>query len=96
MFRRPTCMESCQAHHDYEYCYFWCNPPTLVPTYPYLIPTAHQAPAVPYGLNQATPYSSNLSPFHTYGGMNDGWECYRQCRRSGGSAASCCYYCGVC
>lgn len=98
MFRRPTCMESCQSKgHDYDYCLISCYPPISVPTYPYLIPTAYQTPIVPYGLSQATPYSSNLYPFHTYGGgINDGWECYRRCRRNGGSAASCCYYCGIC
>ncbi|MGQ0417695.1 hypothetical protein ACT4UL_23870, partial [Bacillus sp. HC-TM] len=42
MFRRPTCMESCQSKgHDYDYCLISCYPPTSAPTYPYLIPNRH-------------------------------------------------------
>lgn len=100
VFRRPTCMESCLAHgKPYQECEIWCYPPTAIPTDSYLVPTAYTVPIAPYNLNQAV---SNIPttqpyPYYTYGSpMANRWECYRRCIRSGGSPASCCYYCELC
>ncbi|HDR8040995.1 TPA: hypothetical protein QCZ17_003270 [Bacillus cereus] len=91
MFSRPTCMQAClDSGHDYDYCRIWCEPIYMVPTYSYSVQPSYTAPLV-------TPYSSQQYQTYAYGQQTDPrWECYRQCIRSGGSAASCCYYCELC
>lgn len=91
MFRRPTCMQGCLNNgHDYDYCRTWCEPIFVAPTYPYSMHPSYTAPIV-------TPYNSQQYQIYAYGQQTDPrWECYYRCRRNGGSAASCCYYCELC